>query len=125
MSDAPPSTLWCLSRHGTAICTRPVGHPGLHNRTGTSLMWSDRQADPAQCPGSGRPATAAAELPDGFPQGRALCETCLAFVRLTEDGRLWNHDSFRSARTDAERLDRAQWFNTHGWGAADFGLSGL
>ena len=125
MTTPPPSTQWCLSRHGTAICTRPVGHAGLHNRTGTSLLWSDLQADPAQCPGSGHPARPAAQLPDGFPHGRALCETCLAFVRLTGAGALWNHDSFRGARSDAERVDRAEWFNTYGWGGADLGLSGL
>ena len=116
---------WCLSRHGTAICTRPIGHAGLHNRAGTSLLWSDREADPAQCPASGRPASPAVELPNGFPDGRALCETCLAFVRLTADGTLWNHDSFRGARSEAERVDRADWFNIHGWGGADVGLSGL
>ncbi len=124
MTTTGPSTRWCLSRRGNAVCTRPIGHAGLHNRGGTSLLWSDREADPALCEASGRPATPAALLPDGFPHGRALCRTCLAFVRLTDDGILWNHDSFRSARSDAQRLDRAQWFNTHGWDTADRELSG-
>jgi hypothetical protein len=119
MTAPPATTRWCLSRHGGAVCTRPVGHAGLHNRVGTSLMWSERTADPAQCPGSGDPAWPAPELADGFPHGRALCPTCLAFVRLTDDGRLWNHDSFRGARTDAEQLQRADWFNAHGWAAGE------
>jgi hypothetical protein len=119
MIAPPPTIRWCLSRHGGAVCTRPVGHAGLHNRVGTSLMWSERTADPAQCPGSGDPASPAPELADGFPHGWALCPTCLAFVRLTDDGRLWNHDSFRGARTDAEQLQRADWFNAHGWAAGE------
>ncbi|GAA1992800.1 hypothetical protein [Microbacterium pumilum] len=119
MDDAPASMRWCLSRHGPAICTRPIGHAGLHNRAGTSLMWSDREADPALCPASGMPAVAAAESADGFPHGRALCPTCLAFVRLTDDGRLWNHDSFRGTRSEAESAQRAEWFNSHGWDDPD------
>ena len=114
VDQAPPSARWCLSRRGTAICTRPIGHAGLHNRSGTSLLWSDREADAAQCPGSGLPASPAVESEDGFPHGRALCQTCLAFVRLTDDGRLWNHDAFRGPRSEAEGEQRAKWFNAHG-----------
>lgn len=114
MSSAPPAQ-WCLSRRGTAICTRALGHPGLHNRGGTALLWSDRQADPALCPLSGHPAHPAPTLADGFPAGRALCERCLAFVRVSEDGRLWNHDSFRGARTASEADQRSEWFNSFGW----------
>lgn len=78
-------------------------------------MWSDREADPAQCPASGHAAVIAVELPDGFPHGRALCRTCLAFVPLTDEGRLWDHDSFRGPRTEDESAQRAEWFNSHGW----------
>src|SRR3954471_7212984 len=125
MGEAAPSTRWCLSRHHGVICTRPVGQAGLHNRTGTSVLWSDRGVDPAQCPGSGDPAVAAARLADGFPDGRALCPVCLAFVRLTAEGTLWNHESFRGGGSDAEAQRRAEWFNANGWGAPEAEGSGL
>ncbi|QIG41275.1 hypothetical protein G5T42_12900 [Microbacterium sp. 4R-513] len=78
-------------------------------------MWSDREADPAACPGSGASATAAPNLADGFPDSRALCEVCLDFVPLTDAGALEPHDAFRGARTPGEAADRAEWFNSFGW----------
>jgi hypothetical protein len=77
-------------------------------------MWSDAQADPPACPGAGRPAAAAPELPDGFPHGRALCETCLAFVPLV-DGALAAHETWRSGGDPIEDEHRRTWFNAHGW----------
>ncbi|WP_240482640.1 hypothetical protein [Microbacterium arborescens] len=109
-----PTALWCRSRRGSALCTRPRGHAGLHNRLGTSQMWSDAQADPARCAGSGEPAEAAPSLPDGFPFGRGMCPVCTGFVELT-DGRLESHDAFRGTTDAAEGEARAQWFNTVGW----------
>lgn len=112
--DAPP-VRWCLSRRDGAVCTRPVGHAGLHNRAGTMLLWSDRDEDPPGCPASGTPGRPAPTLPDGFPGGRALCPACSAFVRITDAGALWRHDAFRAPRTPAEGAARAEWFNTFGW----------
>ena len=75
MSDFPTAR-WCRSRRAGAVCTRPAGHPGLHNRQGTGQMWSDREADPPRCEGSGTDASPAAPLADGFPHGDALCPVC-------------------------------------------------
>ncbi|WP_345803130.1 hypothetical protein AAIB33_08640 [Microbacterium sp. AZCO] len=110
-----PTARWCRSRRDGAVCTRPAGHPGLHNRTGTSRMWSDLQADPPACPGSGAPATPAEPLDDGFPEGRAVCPVCLDFVAITREGALAPHDTFRGAATPEEAAHRAEWFNTFGW----------
>ena len=74
-------------------------------------MWTDAGADPARCPGSGAPADPAPPLPNGFPGGRALCESCLEFVEL-EDGRLAEHDTSGAETDDA---NRREWFNAHGW----------
>lgn len=82
---------------------------------GTSQMWSDREADPPECPGSGEEAQAAPLLPDGFPTGRAVCPVCLDFVALTAAGRLVDHESFRGAATPDEARARADWFNAFGW----------
>lgn len=114
MTDVPP-TRWCRSRRGRALCTRPRGHAGLHNRVGTGRMWSDAQADGPACAGSGAPGMPAPPLPDGFPGGRGLCPECTAFVRLP-GGRLAPHEFFRGTDDPAEASDRAAWFNAHGWG---------
>lgn len=108
------SASWCLSRAGGVVCTRPRGHAGLHNRSGTSRMWSDREADAPLCPGSRAPATPAPRLADGFPHGTALCEACWGFVPL-DDGLLAPHDAFRGADDVEEAGRRSVWFNTHGW----------
>ena len=80
-----PGARWCLSRSRGAVCTRPRGHAGLHNRAGTSRMWSDREADAPFCPGSGMPQAPAQHLADdGFPHGAALCEICWGFVPLDD-----------------------------------------
>ncbi|MFH8250422.1 hypothetical protein ACH3VR_08675 [Microbacterium sp. B2969] len=110
-----PTARWCRSRRDGAVCTRPAGHAGLHNRIGTSRMWSDLQADPPECPGSGSRAEAAAGLPDGFPHGRAVCPVCLDFVELSPGGELEQHDTFRGAAEREEAAHRAEWFNTFGW----------
>ncbi|WP_460775137.1 hypothetical protein [Microbacterium sp. GXF7504] len=109
-----PTAQWCRSRRGRALCTRPAGHTGLHNRVGTSRMWSDAQADPPRCPGGGRAAEPAPTLASGFPGGRALCPECTGFVPL-EDGILAAHDAFRGTVDRAEREGRAAWFNAFGW----------
>ncbi|MFI8593429.1 hypothetical protein ACIGCK_03235 [Microbacterium sp. NPDC078428] len=113
MTDSP--RIWCFSRRGGVICSRPPGHAGLHNRRGTGAMWADRDADPPRCAGSRIPAEPAPALPGGFPGGRALCPVCTGFVALTRDARLATHDAFRGAETGAEASARAAWFNTHGW----------
>ena len=100
---------FCRSRNAGRRCTRPQDHPGLHKHR--AVMWSDLGADPPRCPGSGLAAAPAAQLADGFPDGRAVCPSCQAFVAL-EDGRLAAHD----AGVDGVAGDRrAEWFNTHGW----------
>lgn len=114
-----PTARWCRSRRGGALCTRPSGHAGLHNRVGTSQMWSDVDADPPLCPASGKEAASASRLADdspaaGFPDGRARCPECDAFVPLI-DGRLHRHDRFRGTDDVAESAARAEWFNTFGW----------
>lgn len=104
----------CLSRRSGEICTRPAAHAGLHHRTGTGLMWSERDADAPRCPGSGAPAAPAATLDDGFPGGRALCDVCFAFVPI-ESGLRAEHDSWRGDATREEADRRREWFNAHGW----------
>jgi hypothetical protein len=113
MTDVPPMR-WCRSRRGRALCTRPTGHAGLHNRVGTSRMWSERDADPPACGGSGTRVTPAPALPDGFPHGRGLCPVCAGFVPL-RGGRIDPHDAFRGTDDLAAASDRAAWFNAHGW----------
>ncbi|MGO4595054.1 hypothetical protein AB4Z18_14660 [Leifsonia sp. 2TAF2] len=78
-------------------------------------MWNDTSADPPRCPGSGEPGTPAQTLPDGFPDGRALCERCLRFIDLDAIGRLAEHDTTDATETDADALRAREWFNTHGW----------
>jgi len=104
---------FCRSRNAGRRCTRPLGHAGLHRHR--TIMWTDAGADPARCPGSGEPGTPAALLADGFPAGRALCRRCLRFVRVTEDGRLVDHDTTDEDETDAEARHRQEWLNTYGW----------
>ncbi|VXB91634.1 MULTISPECIES: hypothetical protein [unclassified Pseudoclavibacter] len=104
----------CLSRRSGEICTRRAGHAGLHNRTGSSLLWSDIDADAPRCPASGSPAVPAPRLPDGYPHGRALCGVCFAFVTL-DDGALSAHDSWRGDESREEADQRREWMNTHGW----------
>ncbi|WP_223848903.1 MULTISPECIES: hypothetical protein [Microbacterium] len=114
-----PTARWCRSRRGTALCTRPTGHAGLHNRVGTSQMWSDAQADAPTCPGSGLAGVPAPQLPDeaaaaGFPEGRSRCPECDGFVPLVA-GRRAPHDRFRGTDDQRESAGRAEWFNTFGW----------
>jgi len=80
-------------------------------------MWSDREANPPRCDGSGTPAAEAYSLPDGFPHGAGLCSVCWGFVARTPDGALEEHDAFRGARTSAEAEQRTAWFNAFGWTA--------
>ncbi|AXA95516.1 hypothetical protein CEP17_03265 [Microbacterium sp. PM5] len=82
-------------------------------------MWSDNEADAPRCPGSGVQAVSAPRLSDtssaaGFPDGRARCLECDAFVPLV-DGRIAVHDRFRGADDVTESAARAEWFNTFGW----------
>jgi hypothetical protein len=104
----------CLSRRNGEICTREAGHRGLHHRVGTALLWSERDADPPRCPGSGRAAHPAPALEDGYPDGRGLCDVCFGFVPI-RDGVLATHDSWRGDDTREEADRRRAWFNTHGW----------
>lgn len=108
------ATIWCRSRRAGAVCTRPAGHAGLHNRVGTGRMWSTAQADGPRCAGSGMPGGAAPPLPDGFPHGRAVCPVCWDFVDL-EDGTLARHDAFTGPSDEQDAVARAAWFNAHGW----------
>lgn len=78
-------------------------------------MWTDATADPAGCPGSGEPGEPADRLTDGYPDGRALCPTCLRFVALTDAGTLEDHDTSDPDESDAEAAHRQEWLNTHGW----------
>lgn len=78
------------------------------------MLWSDREADPPRCPGSGLPARPAPTLDDGFPGGRALCDVCFGFVALT-DGVRAEHDSWRGDPSREEADRRRQWLNLHGW----------
>lgn len=77
-------------------------------------MWSDAQADPPRCPGSGTAAAPAQTLADGFPHGRGLCGVCSGFVGI-DGGLLARHDAFRGTTEPAEAEHRADWFNTVGW----------
>ena len=104
---------FCRSRNDGRRCTRPLDHPGLHRHR--TIMWTDAAADPPRCPGSGEPREPAATLPDGFPDGRALCPVCLRFIDLDETGRLIEHDTSDPAEPDAEVGRRREWLNAHGW----------
>lgn len=99
---------FCRSRNGGRRCTRELHHRGLHRHR--TIMWTDAGADAAHCPGSASPGFPAPTLANGFPHGRALCETCLAFVLLDEHGVLMAHDTAAPPEPDA-----TEWFNTHGW----------
>lgn len=103
---------FCRSRSAGRRCTRELGHRGLHRHR--TIMWTDAGADAARCPGSGSPGTPAPVLETGFPAGRALCQECLGFVTLDEQGRLRDHDTW-VAVSASEESERAAWFNTHGW----------
>lgn len=105
----------CLSRRNGEICTRDEGHRGLHHRRGGALLWTDLQADPPACSAGGLAAEPARELPDGFPDGRAVCPVCWAFVPLDDGGRLSPHDTWRGDATRDEADRRREWFNAHGW----------
>lgn len=109
-----PAATWCRSRAGATFCTRPLGHPGLHNRSGTARMWADSDADPPACPGAGEPAEAVATLTNGFPHGAALCRVCTGFMPLTGHT-ISPHDAFRAPRDADEAHNRAEWFNSHGF----------
>jgi hypothetical protein len=102
---------FCTSRNQGRRCTRHLDHPGLHRHR--TIMWADAAADLPRCSGSGAPGAPAATLPDGFPEGRALCPTCLRFVPLDEVGRLVQHDTSDPAENDSEIVQRRSWFNTH------------
>jgi hypothetical protein len=78
-------------------------------------MWTDAAADAARCQGSGEPGRPAERLPDGYPEGRALCERCLRFIDLEAENRLVKHDTADETETDAEAARRREWFNAHGW----------
>ncbi|MET0736164.1 MAG: hypothetical protein ABWY55_11065 [Microbacterium sp.] len=106
------SRRFCGSRSEGRRCTRGLGHPGLHRHR--SIMWTDAGADPARCPGSGDPGSAARTLADGYPDGRALCGRCLRFVPI-EDGRLVDHDTSDAQESGAEAARRRDWLNLHGW----------
>lgn len=105
------SMQFCRSRNDGRRCTRELGHRGLHRHR--TIMWTNAGADAPRCPGSRSPASVAPVLDSGFPDGRALCTTCLEFVAL-EDGRLIEHDT-GSAASDVEATERADWFNAFGW----------
>ncbi len=105
----------CLSRRNGEICTREKEHRGLHHRRGGSLLWSDVQADPPACSGEGSPAEPAPILRDGYPDGRALCPVCWAFVDRDARGMLVAHDTWRGDATRADADRRREWFNTFGW----------
>ncbi len=73
------------------------------------------QTDPPECPGAGAVAEPAARLDDGFPEGRAVCPVCWAFVSLTAEGTLEPHDSWRGDESRQEADRRREWFNAYGW----------
>ncbi|MDN8548537.1 hypothetical protein PUW81_005395 [Microbacterium sp. NM3R9] len=56
----------------------------------------------------------APQLPNGFPDGRALCPVCSDFAML-RDGVIAPHDAYRGTSDPAEAADRAAWFNHVGW----------
>lgn len=78
-------------------------------------MWTDAAADPPRCPGSGEQAHPAPPLPDGYPDGRALCPACLRFIARDDDGRLEPHETSDASETVAEAERRRDWFNAFGW----------
>ena len=78
-------------------------------------MWSDAASDVPRCLGSDTAGVPAEPLPDGYPDGRALCERCLRFIALDAENRLVEHDTTDPAETDAESARRREWFNLHGW----------
>jgi len=114
--SAPAMMRFCRSRNAGRRCTRELDHRGLHRHR--TILWSDAGAEPPRCTGSGAPAAAAATLASGFPDGRALCETCLGFVALDAEGRLIEHDTW-NAEAEADAGERADWFNTFGWSSGD------
>ncbi|KEP74811.1 hypothetical protein HR12_03920 [Microbacterium sp. SUBG005] len=79
------------------------------------MLWSELQADAPECPGAGSPAEPAATLDDGFPDGRAVCPVCWAFVDVTAEGTLAPHDSWRGDESREEADRRREWFNAFGW----------
>lgn len=104
---------FCRSRSGGRRCTRPLDHLGLHRHR--AIMWTDAAADAPRCPGSGGTAAPATPLPDGYPDGRALCPHCHRFVRLDSGERLAEHDTTDPAETPDEARRRQDWLNTNGW----------
>jgi|GEM_PF-119375 len=114
-AGAEPSQVvrFCRHRSQGRRCTRPLGHAGLHRHR--TILWSDAGSDPARCAGSGQPGEPAATLPDGYPDGRALCPRCQRFVTLDGDGHLAPHDASDDGESDAEIARRRAWLNTHGW----------
>jgi hypothetical protein len=103
---------FCRSRNDGRRCTRELDHRGLHRHR--MIMWTDAGADDPRCRGSGSRGTVAPTSSNGFPGGRAVCPDCLGFVALGADGRLVAHDT-ASAASEEEAVERAEWFNTHGW----------
>ena len=103
---------FCRSRNDGRRCTRELGHLGLHRHRTT--LWTDAGADAPRCPGSRSTGSPAPALASGFPGGRALCAECLGFIAL-DDGHLVEHETW-SAASDSEAIERADWFNAHGWG---------
>lgn len=104
---------FCRERRGGKRCTRPLGHAGLHRHR--EIMWSEAGSDPARCPGSGREAAPAEPLPDGYPDGRALCPECLRFIERDATGVLVAHGTSDATESDAEVTRRRAWLNAHGW----------
>lgn len=104
---------FCRHRSQGRRCTRPLGHAGLHRHR--TILWGDAGSDPPRCAGSGEPGEPAAALPDGYPDGRALCQKCQRFVTLDEHGRLVPHDASDEGESDAEVSRRREWLNAHGW----------
>ncbi|KQZ84546.1 hypothetical protein ASD56_11395 [Microbacterium sp. Root166] len=104
---------FCRSRNGGRRCTRHLDHPGLHRHR--AVMWADAAADAARCSGSGGSGSPALPLPDGYPNGRALCPLCLRFVALDADDRIAEHDTADPADTPDEARRRREWLNTNGW----------
>ncbi|MEV8368832.1 hypothetical protein [Microbacterium sp. NPDC064584] len=106
------TVVFCRSRRGGRRCTRELDHRGLHRHR--TIMWADAGADDPRCTGSGAPGAPAELLSNGFPAGRALCPVCLRFIPLVGGRFLDEHDTAGAASAQ-ESLDRADWFNTHGW----------
>jgi len=110
--SAQGTVRFCRSRNRGRRCTRPLDHPGLHRHRG--IMWAEAAADPLRCDGTGLAGRSAATLPDGWPDGRALCPICHRFVAL-DDGVLAPHDTSDPGEPETEALRRRDWFNTIGW----------